>query len=64
MVEHGRFAFGTWLGERTGMWLGLPEPAMRLVDRCKGDGERSRELDSGSKSFASALCPLAGESAR
>ena len=42
--------FGTWLGERTGMWLGFPEPTMRLVGRCKGDGERSRELDSGSKS--------------
>ena len=32
------------------MWLGIPEPTVRLVGRWTGDGERSGELVSGSKS--------------
>ena len=35
--------FGTWPGEHTEMWLGVPEPTIRLVGRCTGDGERSGE---------------------
>ena len=32
------------------MWLGIPEPTVRLVGRCTEDGERSGKLVSGSKS--------------
>jgi hypothetical protein len=34
------------------MWLGIPEPTIRLVGRCTEDGEHSSKLVSGSKSVS------------